>query len=137
MDFPAWQQQLMPEGRHWILNINLHRVFKLQGIELDSLGLGIKGECIVLEKSYFDVQTEVAVELKTKVSFMSRARDWAGMQQQGWRKAKVSERFEIAEQLDRIKLSSTDRQVSIHVHYQGLIAGSERSITMQQYCKVR
>lgn len=119
------------------MNINLHRVFKLQGIELDSLGLGIKGECIVLEKSYFDVQTEVAVELKTKVSFMSRARDWAGMQQQGWRKAKVSERFEIAEQLDRIKLSSTDRQVSIHVHYQGLIAGSERSITMQQYCKVR
>lgn len=137
MDLPAWQQQLMPEGRHWILNINFHRVFKLQGIELESLGLGIKEECILLEKSYFVVQTEAAVELKTKVSFMSRARDWAGMQQQGWCKAKVSERFETAEQFDRIKLWSSDRQVSIHVHYQGLTAGSERSITMQQYCKVR
>lgn len=70
---------------------------------MESLGLGITEECIILEKSYFDVQTEVAVELKTKVSFMSRARDWAMMQQQGWCTAKVSGRFETAEWFDRIK----------------------------------
>lgn len=102
MDFPPWQQQLMPEGR-WILNVNFHRVFKLQGIELESLGLGITEECTSLEKCYFDVQTKVVVELKTKVSFVSRARDWTGMQQQGWCKAKVSGRFETAEWFDRIK----------------------------------
>lgn len=35
----------------------------------------------------------------------------------------------------RQELSSTGRQVSIHVHYQGLIASPDRSITVQQYCK--
>lgn len=43
------------------------------------------------------------VELKTKVSFVSRARHWAGMQQQGWCKAKVTGKFETAEWFDRIK----------------------------------
>lgn len=47
----------------WILNVNFHRVFKLQGIELESLGLGVQEECIILGKSYFDVQTKVVVEL--------------------------------------------------------------------------
>lgn len=74
MDFPPWQQQLMPEGR-WTLNINFHRVFKLQGIELENLDLGVKEECTILRKGYFYVQTKVGVELKTKVSFLSRARD--------------------------------------------------------------
>lgn len=59
----------------WILNVNFHRVFKLQGIELESLGLGVQEECIILGKSYFDVQTKVVVELKTEMSFVSRARD--------------------------------------------------------------
>lgn len=57
MNFSPRQQQLMAEGR-WILNANFLRVFKLQGIELESLGLGIKEECTVLEKSYFGVQTK-------------------------------------------------------------------------------
>lgn len=94
--------KLVPEDR-WILNVNFHRVFKLQGTELENLGLGIKEECTVLEKSYFDIQTKVAVELKAKVSFVSRARGWAGVQQQGWCKAKVSGRLETAEWFDRIK----------------------------------
>lgn len=52
MDFPPWQQQSVPEGK-WIWNVNFHRVFKLQGIELESLGLGIKEECTLLEKKFF------------------------------------------------------------------------------------
>lgn len=43
------------------------------------------------------------MELKGKVSFVSSARDWAGIQLQGWCEAKVSGRFETADSFDRIK----------------------------------
>lgn len=43
------------------------------------------------------------MELKTKVSFVSRTRHWTGMQQQGLCKAKIAGEFEAAEWFDRIK----------------------------------